>query len=207
VHFGVVGYMWVAVPPAPPIALPPMDEERPRRVYVVAWGYHSSIILEQPDGWRLGPEGKEELPWVEYGWGDRAFYMESNFAPHVLFATLFLPTESVVYVNAHDAPPTTWGPEGDVFVRDFTPEEFRRLVTVLEGEIVRDADGGRPAAFPPVEGYGGRFYPGRDLYIYWSNCNTWTVEKLQESGIPVSPLLVILKEQVGGRLDGFRPAS
>ena len=196
--------MRLAVPPPAQIALPAITDDRPRLVYVVAWGYHSSIIFEQPSGWRLGPEGKESKPWIEYGWGDRAFYMESNYAPHALFATLFLPTESVVYVNSHDAPPTTWGAGGEVFVREFSPEEFRRLVTVLEGEFARGDGGARPPAFAPVEGYGGRFYPGRNLYIYWSNCNTWTVEKLQEAGIEASPLLVILKEQVGGRLGEFR---
>ena len=109
--------------------------------------------------------------------------------------------------RTHDEPPTTWGPDGEVFVREFSAEEFRRLVTVLEGEFTRESYDERPAAFPPVEGYGGRFYPGRNLYIYWSNCNTWTVEKIQESGVRASPLLVILKEQVGGRLGEFRRAS
>src|ERR671938_18103 len=47
----------------------------------------------------VGPAGREDAPFVEYAWGDRRFYMESNFWPHVVFATLFLPTESVAYVD------------------------------------------------------------------------------------------------------------
>jgi hypothetical protein len=204
VHLAGIVYMRIATPPPAPVSLPPIADPRPRTVYVVAWGYHSSIILEQPVEWRLGPEGKETKPWVEYGWGDRSYYMESNYAPHALLATLLWPTESVVYVNAHDEPPTTWGAGGEIFVRELAPEELRRLASVLEGEFVREADGSRPPAFPPVEGYGGRFYPGRGLYTYWANCNTWTVEKLQESGFRASPLLVIFKSQVGARLSDFR---
>src|SRR5918912_1413995 len=86
-------YMAVATPPPGPVRLPATDDERARyRVYVGDWGYHTSIVVEQPRGWRLGPLGREDAPFVEYAWGDRRFYMESNFWPHAVFAAAFLPT-------------------------------------------------------------------------------------------------------------------
>jgi hypothetical protein len=51
------------------------------RVFVADWGYHTSIVVEQPRGWRLGPAGEETAPFVEYAWGDRRFYYASDFRP------------------------------------------------------------------------------------------------------------------------------
>src|SRR4051812_30261666 len=77
--------------PSPP-ALPEPPAGR-YRVFVVDWGYHTAVVVEQPLGWRLGPTGAEDTPFVEYAWGDRRFYLESDYRPHAVFATLFLPTE------------------------------------------------------------------------------------------------------------------
>lgn len=196
-------YILAFTPPPGPVALQPLDGSSTRRVYVMAWGHHSSIFVEQPPGWRLGPEGNETAPFVEYGWGDRSFYMESNFAPTALFASAMLPTESVVYVCGHELPPNETVIGADVIVRDCTAAELTRLITVLEGQMVRTADGGRPAVFPATPEYPGRFYPGRESYVIWWNCNMWTVRMLAESGFDASPFGVVWKSQVCGRVRGF----
>ena len=68
------------------------------RVLVADWGYHTAILVEQPQGWHLGPPGNERAAFLEYAWGDQRFYMESDFRPHALFATLVLPTATVMYL-------------------------------------------------------------------------------------------------------------
>jgi uncharacterized protein DUF2459 len=197
-------YMLVLTPPPGPVALPPIDPALRLRVYVLVWGYHSSIFVEQPAGWALGPEGDAPAPFVEYGWGDKSFYMESNFSPVALFAAAFLPTPSVVYVCGHAIPPNEEVVGGDVYLLECDAPRVERLVTVLEGQMVRTGDGGRPRAFAATPEYRGRFYPGRESYVIWWNCNTWTARMLQESGFDVSPALVMATSQVGGRLREFR---
>ncbi len=187
-----------------PVAVGPVDASLTRRVYAFAWGHHSSIFVEQPPGWRLGPEGDEAAPFVEYGWGDRRFYFESNFAVHSLFASALLPTESVVYVCGHALPPNEEVIGADVYVRECGADELARLVTVLEGAMVRGANGARPRALPPTPEYPGRFYPGREYYVVWWNCNEWTVRMLRDGGFDASPALVFSKDQVGGSIHGFR---
>src|SRR5262249_46346506 len=157
-------------------------------------------------GWSLGPEGDDSAPFVEYGWGDRSFYMESNFAPHALFASAFLPTASVVYVCGHKIAPNEEVVGGDVYVLDCDAARFERLVRVLEAQMSRLADGSRPRAFPATPEYPGRFYPGREYYVIWWNCNTWTVRMLDEAGFDVSPAFVMATNQIGGRLREFTPA-
>ena len=199
-------FMWLATPPAPAIDLPAEASSTRHRVFVMAWGYHSSIFVEQPAGWRLGPEGLEDAPVVEYGWGDRSFFMESNYCPISLFNAAFIPTPTVVYVRGHDRPPNEFVVGGEIYVRECSAEELRRLVTILESQMARDADGARPMPFPPTAEYGGRFYPGREYYVIWWNCNEWTVRMLRDAGMASSAACVGLKDQVGGRLVGFAPA-
>jgi hypothetical protein len=190
-------------PPPGPVALPRIDDDVHTTVYVVGWNHHSSILVEQRPEWRLGPEGNEETRFVEYGWGDRRFMMESNYWPHSLFATLFLPTESVAYVRGLDELPEPGVWAEFVRRREVDGRQLRTLLTALEDDFVRTADGRRAGAFPPVEGYAGRFYPGREYYVIWWNCNWWVVRSLRDGGFDVSPTGVFVAQQIEGRLVGF----
>ena len=105
-------YVALARDERPPLARPlPMPPASPAggaggyRVYLAVWGYHTSILFEQPPGGRMGPPGAEGAPLVEVGWGDRSYFMETDLRPHKVFATLFLPTPTVVYLEGHPAPP------------------------------------------------------------------------------------------------------
>lgn len=186
----------------PPAPIPAADDARRYRVYVVGWGYHTSIIIEQPGGWALGPAGEERAPWVEYAWGDRRFYMESNYWPHAVLGALLWPTEGVMYVDGHWAAPSRLAARHDVYVREVSAGELRALAGSLERRFVRWG-ASRSEAFPAVSGYAGRFYPARERYIFWSNCNTWTLRMLRDAGYGGEPALVFLEPQVGGRLAGF----
>ncbi|MFN2398666.1 MAG: hypothetical protein ABR543_08545 [Gemmatimonadaceae bacterium] len=91
-------FIKVATPPAQKVTNADQARIEPEaryRVYVAGWGYHTSVIVEQPAGFRLGPPGEEDAPFVEFAWGNRSFYMESNYWPHSVFAAVFLPTSSV----------------------------------------------------------------------------------------------------------------
>jgi hypothetical protein len=130
--------------------------------------------------------------------------MESNFNPVALFAAACLPTESVVYVRGHDQPPDEVVVGGEIYVRSCTADEIARLLTVVESQMVRGRAGERPAALPPTPEYVGRFYPGREYYVIWTNCNEWTVRMLALAGLGASSRYVWFKHDVGPRLRGFR---
>ena len=57
-------YITAFTPPPGKVALPALDASVRVRVFVVASSYHSSIVVEQPAHWRLGPEGEEEARFV-----------------------------------------------------------------------------------------------------------------------------------------------
>jgi Protein of unknown function (DUF2459) len=200
-------YVALARDARPGLTLPPVPGPGPYRVYVADWGYHTSIVVEQPRGWRMGPPGEEGAPFLEFGWGDRSFYMESDDRPQALFATLFLPTESVVYLDGRSSLPQVSGGARVVFVRLLDAAALRSLLTELERSIVHAASGGRTVAFPKAPGYAGRFYRAYGAYLWAGDCNWWTVERLRGAGLARRGGGVVLSSQVAGRLRGFTPAT
>jgi hypothetical protein len=196
-------YMAVKTPPPPAVSVP-LPAEATYRVWVARYGYHTAILIEQPNGWHLGPPGQETASIVEYAWGDRSYYMESDHRLHVLLAALFLPTESVMYVRAYNALPTRQSGIRGLYVRAVDAATLQRLVQTLEQAFVRTAEHNRAPPFPPVSAYRGQFYPGRTFYVFWSACNAWAVRHLKRAGLAQSSLFVFLEQQVPGRLNDFR---
>lgn len=184
----------------PPLPMPPPGSYR---VLVADWGYHTAIVVEQPRGWALGPPREERAPFLEYAWGDRRFYMESNYK--AIFATLVLPTASVLYLDGRPDPPPLGGARA-VYQRTVDAATLRTLLQDLEGSFQHTEDGARFEPFPSVRGYRGRFYPAHGRYLWANDCNWWTVERLAAARLARGAAGVVFSGQVRGRLEGFRPA-
>ncbi len=193
------------VPDRPGLIAAPAIQELPGgyRIYVANWGYHTSIILPQPAGLVRGPINDSTAAYVEFAWGDRRFYMQSNYMPHSLFATVFLPTESVIYLRGWARPPTAAGGMRTLWSRLVTSTELAQLYAAVESTMHHDSSNARPAAFAPVDGYGGRFYPAHGAYLFWNACNRWTLDRLHQASLAEGGGGVILSGQVGARLTGF----
>jgi len=194
----------LASPDLPPAAAVPAPPEGSYDVWVVDWGYHTAIIVPQPAAvavdWQLGPPGRETAAWVEYAWGDRRFYRDSDHRPQAVFAALVLPTESVAYVAARDRPPSS-GPRA-VYRRTVDAATLRALVMELERTIRRHEHGERLLPTAPVAGHAGRFYAAHGKYLWTRDCNAWTVDRLASVGLARGGL-VVLAGQVASRLVGF----
>jgi hypothetical protein len=187
------------VPPPPALPEPPAGSYR---VFVVDWGYHTAIVIEQPRGWRLGPPGAEDAPFLEYAWGDRRFYYESDHRPHSVFVTLFLPTDAVLYLEARPDPPQLGGAEA-VYERTVDAATLRALLAELERSVQHDASGARLPALTPTPLDRGRFYAAHGRYLWTRNCNWWVVARLAGAGLASRPTGVIFTTQVGPRLREF----
>lgn len=184
------------------MSLPPAHGDF--RVYVADWGYHTSIIFEQPTGWQLGPTGDARAPYVEAAWGDRRYYMESDYEPQAIFATLFLPTASVTYLAGWHTSPVSAAHPRALYVRTVSADQLGLIVASIESAIEHSNGGVRAPAFQPVAGYPGRFYPAHGEYLWWFDCNRWTVDRLAAAGMARGGRGVVWSGQVHSRLIGFR---
>jgi hypothetical protein len=182
----------------------PQPPPGPYTVLVADWGHHTSIVVQQPPGWRLGPPGAEAAPFLEVAWGDRRYFHGRDRSPQALVAALFLPTDSVLFLAGHPDPPRL---AGTVAVRERQVEAptLHALLTALERSARRNPAGERLPALPRLPGQAGRFFPAHGAYLWTRNCNWWTVQRLQEAGLATGPIGVVVAAQVPGRLLGFRP--
>jgi len=183
-----------------PLPLPPSGAYR---VYVADWGYHAAIVVEQPRGWTLGPPGEERAPFLEYAWGDRRFYLESDYRPHAIFATMALPTATVLYLDGRPDPPPLAGARA-AFVRTVDERALHALLRTLDRSIRRAPQRTRARLYARAAGYAGGFYPAHGAYLWTRNCNWWTVERLREAGLARRGRGVVFSGQVSSRLLDFQ---
>lgn len=188
--------------PADAPALPTPDPRGTYTVYVTNWDYHTSVTIPQPPAWHLGPPGSETAPYLDYSWGDRAYFRDSEYRS---FYTLFaLPSTSALHLVGRDRPPTPREARA-VYRRVVDAHTLARLAAELEGAVVHTPTGERIAPAPAIPGYAGRFYDARGDYLWARDCNRWTVDRLRAAGLAGSGAGVVFAAQVPGRLVGFAP--
>lgn len=197
-------FIAAATPSPGPVKLPPAPTGE-YRVWVLGYGYHTAIFIEQPPGWKLGPPGKEAARFVEFAWGDRGWFYDSDMSHLSGANAILIPSRTVFYVAGYDKPPAEAWPGLPLVERAFKGEELRVLVHTLEQCCLRTPQGDRVEPLPISPEYAGRFYPSREFYIGWHSCNHWTIEQLRKSGQNVSELGVITQSQAFARLGGWKP--
>ncbi len=197
-------YMAMMTPPKPNIDLPSLHSLKQAKynIYVVNWGFHTAILIEQPQGWNLGPRNNPQARYVEYGWGDKVFFMLSDTSVPATLAAGLLPTDSVMYLRGRDTLPTEQNYARQLYHRQVSSQQLHTLIETLEQSFLRTA-GQRLDPYPRVSTFAGEFYQGREYYVIWSDCNAWTVRHLQNIDVAHSYIPVIFSEQVGPSLQGF----
>lgn len=128
------------------------------------------------------PLGDPGARWLVFGWGGRAFYLQTptwaDLKPLPVFKALTL-DRAVMHVElAGDIPephPTVAGYELD-------PAGFDRLVDFIAASF--DAEGGVPRIVPGASyGVYDRFYEAHSRFNLLVGCNTWTAGALRQAGL------------------------
>jgi uncharacterized protein (TIGR02117 family) len=177
-------------------------------LYVVPQGGHTGIAVRRVDiPMPLLPEQRDfpGADYLEFGWGDREFYMAASPGPWLSFKAAFLPTDSVVHVA---------GVRGELgtFFAGAELLEVRVSRPALEGLLryVHDAFQRRDGAAEPL---GRGFYAGRDTFHLGRTCNAWTAGALRAAGLPVRDALTVegilgqVRRLAVGALNRRRPSA
>jgi uncharacterized protein (TIGR02117 family) len=114
---------------------------------------------------------------LSFGWGERAFYLETptwaDVRPSTILHAAIGSDRTLVHIDHLPRPDV--GPQVKAVV--LRPEEYRRLAAFIAGSI---APGGERA-----RGYHGYdvFYEGRGRYTAITTCNAWTGAALRAAGV------------------------
>jgi uncharacterized protein (TIGR02117 family) len=185
------------VPRSPEHRLPPQSEAI--TFYVAQYVYHTGIIL--PVQTRMGAQHHElyhdwskDFPclqgcaFVEFGWGDRTFYMAGAETVGMALEALFASKASVASVVGLDAPINGTFATRPVHLRRVrvSIEEYERLVAFFVGTFLWSK--GSPVFVR--EGFWGvrsAFYAANNSltgqYSLINNCNVWSSNALHTASI------------------------
>jgi len=173
-------------PQRPPARIPAVEVGGV--IHVVGHGWHAGLVL--PAAALRGTGRVPELgdlpasPYVEFGWGDRAFYPAPDPGLADALAAALAPGPAVLRVEVLAVP---FDPAAASRVRAIavSPDAMVRLVAAIDASFDR---GGAPRAAPIPEGARptALFYPAHGRFHLFNTCNSWVARMLGEAGLPVS---------------------
>ena len=172
------------------------DTERSQLVYVVRRAHHSGVAMSIAD-WpnRDWPvlTGFPQARYLEFGWGDAAYYQEPNPTLGQTIAAVFWPTPTVMEVVPWKAVAQTTEDHETVALH-VSSAELRAIAASIDDSFVQPVS-------PTGNGYRAAdgqalFYHARGKFHLFRMCNRWTAELLQLAGCDVSPRLTMTASQV-----------
>ncbi|SFL79458.1 DUF2459 domain-containing protein [Nitrosomonas communis] len=179
---------------------PPPPDSAARTVYVSLDTWHAMIAFPQSEEMTVNSAHQEEhqfpqlpsslghvLPFIrnqrfeEWGYAERAWYLEGRWGLTGVMRALFWPTEGVVEVGWYDQ---VWAnrtpqPPSDLFIFRLSEEGYQRLRHHLDATI---ADRNSVTAFGTS-----LFYPAKRSYHALHTCHQYAAYALREAGLPLSP--------------------
>ncbi|MBN2426253.1 MAG: DUF2459 domain-containing protein [Calditrichaceae bacterium] len=170
-----------------------ISEDSTYSVYVVSHGWHTGVVLARNDFIpSMGtdsiffPQGR----WLEFGWGDKDFYMSTPSEEDVNWLTTvkaaIWPTASVIHVVGFDKPVPEYFSVSDLIGFNITDSLRREIVKFIIKSFAKNDDGKIDSLSKGLYGES-RFFTGREKYYFPKTCNVWTARALVEGGIRLKP--------------------
>jgi uncharacterized protein (TIGR02117 family) len=141
-------------------------------VYFINHGYHTGIAVPAADWQKNFAFADTGL--IEFGWGNRDFYMSKGFPVLVGLRALFWPSPSVLHVVVYRGPDDPLLTSAEVIPIQLCPEQYTAMTAYIANSFARDT--AEQHRFLGEGFYGPRsaFYDALGSYYCFNNCNTWT---------------------------------
>lgn len=164
-------------------------------LYVVSDGFHTNFFVPVQTpvfDWRqhlnlaeISPQPPEAYQYLQFGWGDRIFYIETPAwdqvsVPNALRALFYWQNDAALFVKGHTGPPTA-GPDTFLCLR-LSQADYLALMQFIEhsfqtgpkGEKIRLASG---------QDRQSSFYAAQGSYSVLKTCNSWTADGLRAAQV------------------------
>lgn len=159
---------------------PPPPDSNPQTIVVSLDTWHAMIAFPQNNETEDSALGSQRS-YEEWGYAERAWYLEGKTGVSGVVRALFWPTEGVVEVGHYDR---VWAertpqPPSDLFTFRLTEEGYQSLRRHLQETLLSKE---------PVASFGqSAFYPAGPSYHLFHTCHQYAAQALREAGLPVSP--------------------
>ncbi len=161
-------------------------------IYIANQGIHTEIIVPVENeyfNWNqylrlseIGRDANSEYKYLSFGWGDRAFMLETptsaTINPVTALNALFLPTPSTVQVQGYRVFPQN----KETKCVKISGANYWKIVNFIKSSFQLDAGGNKIKI-----GYGyhnsDSFYEANGSYSILRSCNDWTAEALIKADV------------------------
>jgi uncharacterized protein (TIGR02117 family) len=157
-------------------------------VYVVKQGWHTGFVVPATAIQQALPGLKQRFgsaPYIEFGWGDEAFYQSEEETVGITLRAIFLPTDTVMHVVAVPMRVDKYFQHSDMQKLCLDDAGYAALIAYISNGFYRDHAGNIQ---PLNQGLYGdsQFYQGVGRFHIMNTCNTWTAKGLKSAGIDIS---------------------
>lgn len=182
-------------------AVKPVDEKnavRGEEIFVVSHGWHTGFVVPAKQIQNRLPKLRERFsgaPYIEFGWGDEAFYQAKETTIELVLKASLWPTESVIHAVAVPEKANEYFPNSEVIRLCLGPAEYSSLINFISNSFYKNAKG--EVLHLNVGIYGdSQFYKGVGNFSLMNTCNKWTAKGLQSAGMDISPTFNLTADSV-----------
>lgn len=155
-------------------------------VYVIHESWHTGIVLNAvdiPDPLRSIVHDFTTWPYIEFGWGDSAYYQADDPGIGLALRAVLWPTSSVMQVYGSSIHPANRSGIKSYCRVQLDHSGYSELCKAIAASFALDAFQ-RPFS---TGGWGSLgFFRGAEQYHLFNMCNHWTARMLKNAGLPVS---------------------
>ncbi len=171
-------------------------------VHVIDHGLHTGIVVDARtavDSISGLAFDLNEIGFIEFGWGDRAFYQAESFSLWLALKALFFPTDSVMHVAGLRHDPEHYFRHSDIERILLPKSHVVAMLGFINQSFVRDGQDDLINLGRGLYAYS-RFYSAIGSYHIFNNCNTWIMEALNVADIAVDSPLALTARGVMRRI-------
>jgi hypothetical protein len=163
---------------------------------MIGFPQHSERLVQEdgptPEG---GASGPDLSYFKEWGFAERAWYLESQQGLSGILRALFWPTEGVVEIAQYAKLWATRTPQppSDLFLFRVSEQSLRRVQQYLAATLSTEV--------PMYEVGKSHFYLAKDSYHLFHHSHFYIAMALQAAGLPISPSFSISRSMLAWQLE------
>jgi len=186
---------------------PPAGAEDCRTVRLVRHSWHLGLLLAAEDVPAPLAAHFPGARYLEFGWGDRAYYMSQDDTAGLALRAALVPTDSVMHVAGFAAPlrPGTQLAE-EVIEIGVSRAGVARMAASIWQDFELDPRG-QPVVLSPGLYGDSRFFASGRTYHLFRTSNSWSASKLHQAGFPIAPPFPLTAGDVAAAVQAQGPTA